>query len=185
MCKSLIIFISELSQFCVCGPWGPLFLKISRIDNFEFAYGSTRNNLFTTAISSVHPSKLIKEYIVIKRGQLIIDKHIRKIKSPTKVIIVNSTAFIAAKVAAVQSRFYVIECNTLLSGNTISRVKSGKHEYLTRNINRIVELVSSISNSCEGNKKGILKKCLKIPVRYREADLNCRPQGYESCALTS
>jgi len=44
-------------------------------------------NLFTTAISSVHPSKLIKEYIVIKKSELIIDNHKRKIKSSTKVVI--------------------------------------------------------------------------------------------------
>ena len=60
-----------------------------------------------------------------------------------------------------------------------------KHQDLTRNVNRFVELVSSISNSCEENKKRNSQKNLKIPIRYREADLNCRPQGYESCALTN
>lgn len=36
-----------------------------------------------------------------------------------------------------------------------------------------------------GIKKGTFKIVLKIPVLYRRADLNCRPSGYESDALTS
>ena len=40
-----------------------------------------------------------------------------------------------------------------------------KHQCLTREVNKFVELVSSVSNSCEGKKKmGTLKKFLKIPV---------------------
>jgi hypothetical protein len=34
-------------------------------------------------------------------------------------------------------------------------------------------------------KKGIFKILMKIPVLYGRADLNCRPSGYESDALTS
>ena len=30
-----------------------------------------------------------------------------------------------------------------------------------------------------------LKASLKEALQYRGADLNCRPQGYESCALTN
>ena len=59
------------------------------------------------------------------------------------------------------------------------------HQYLTRNMNRYVELVSSISTTCVDKKTGPLNQMIKSPVLYRRADLNCRPSGYESDALTS
>jgi len=40
---------------------------------------------------------------------------------------------------------------TLFPDGIFYNVKN--HEYLTQNVNRFVELVSSISNSCEENKK--------------------------------
>src|SRR6185369_12775034 len=35
------------------------------------------------------------------------------------------------------------------------------HQYLTRNINKFVELVSSISNSCESKKNGSSQVCVE------------------------
>ena len=39
-----------------------------------------------------------------------------------------------------------------------------KHQCLTREVNKFIELVNSVSNSCEGKKMGTFKKTLKIPV---------------------
>ena len=38
-----------------------------------------------------------------------------------------------------------------------------KHQCLTREVNKFIELVNSVSNSCEGKKMGTFKKFLKFP----------------------
>jgi hypothetical protein len=51
---------------------------------------------------------------------------------------------------------------TLFPNGIFYNVK--KHEYLTRDVNKFIELVSSVSNSCKDKKMGTLKIFLKIPI---------------------
>jgi hypothetical protein len=47
-----------------------------------------------------------------------------------------------------------------------------KHQYLTREVNKFIELVSSVSHSCGAKKMGTLKKILKIPTVARMGQLS-------------